>query len=107
MVHLPSKLLLTRHAKQRLEERNKINNCYNTNDLMQSNCKWYTIDDLKKDSSLYVHSRYMCRKAKDKFEYMTDGNIEVLYDKNANVAITILSLKEKFLPITNFIIEGD
>lgn len=103
---LPKELKLTRHAKQRLSERNndhKHSYNYNMDDLMKTVCKWYTTDDLIKNSNLYAHSLYVCRKAKDKFGYITDGNIEVLYDKNANVALTILSIKEKFLPIDRYI----
>lgn len=100
---LPSDLKLTLHAKQRLEERKDPENYYNTRNLMRSSCKWYGIDDLIPESSLYVHARYVCRKAKNKMAYMTDGNIEVLFDKNAGVAITIMEVKEKFLPITQYI----
>ena len=100
---LPSDLKLTMHAKQRLEERKDPEDYYNTKNLMRSSCVWYGIDDLIPESSLYVHARYVCRKAKNKMRYMTDGNIEVLYDKNAGVAITIMEVKEKFLPITQYI----
>jgi hypothetical protein len=34
---------------------------------------------------------------------MTDGNIEVLYDKDARVAITVMEVKDKFKPITKYI----
>ena len=103
MGKLPSEIKLTLHAQQRLKERNNANNYYNTKNLMKSSCKWYTKDDLIPQSQLYIHCIYVCRKAKNKMGYMTDGNIEVLYDKNAKVAITIMEVKEKFKPITQYI----
>lgn len=103
MRKLPNEIKLTLHARERLEERNKIHNYYNTKNLMRSSVKWYVKDDLIPQSALYTHCCYVCRKAKNKFGYMTDGNIEVLYDKAAGVAITVLEIKEKFLPITQFI----
>ena len=99
---LPKEIKLTLHAQQRLEER-KGSEKYNTKNLMKSSCKWYGKDDLIKESSLYIHCMYVCRKAKNKMGYLTDGNIEVLYDKNAKVAITILEVKDKFKPITQYI----
>ena len=103
MEKLPTEIKLTLHAKARLEERNAIHNCYNTENLMKSSCKWYTIDDFIPQSALYIHCLYVCRKSKNKMGYLTDGNIEVLYDKGAGVAITIMEVKEKFLPITQYI----
>lgn len=76
---------------------------YNTKNLMRSSVKWYGKDDLIPQSQLYVHCLYVCRKAKNKMGYLTDGNIEVLYDKGAKVAITILELKDKFKPVTQYI----
>ena len=35
--------------------------------------------------------------------YITDGNIEVIYNKGTGVAITIMEVKDKFLPITQYI----
>ena len=102
MSKLPTEVKLTLHAQQRLEERNK-NKIYNTKNLMKSSCKWYGKDDLIPNSKLYIHCLYVCRKARNKMRYMTDGNIEVLYDKNAGVAITVMEVKEKFLPITQFV----
>lgn len=102
MSKLPTELKLTLHAQQRLEERNN-SKIYNTKNLMKSSCKWYGKDDLIPNSKLYIHCLYVCRKARNKMRYMTDGNIEVLYDKNAGVAITVMAVKEKFLPITQFI----
>lgn len=99
---LPKEIKLTLHAQQRLEER-KGSEKYNTKNLMKSSCKWYGKDDLIPESSLYIHCMYVCRKAKNKMGYLTDGNIEVLYDKNAKVAITILEVKGKFKPITQYI----
>jgi len=100
---LPNEIKLTLHARERLEERNKNNYYYNTKNLMKSPCKWYTSDDLIEQSALYIHSLYVCRKAKDKMKYLTDGNIEVLYNKDTGIAITIMEFKEKFLPITQYI----
>lgn len=99
---LPKEIKLTLHAQQRLAER-KGSEKYNTKNLMKSSCRWYGKDDLIPESSLYIHCMYVCRKAKDKMGYLTDGNIEVLYDKNAKVAITILEVKDKFKPITQYI----
>lgn len=99
---LPKEIKLTLHAQQRLLER-KGSERYNTKNLMKSSVKWYGKDDLIPESSLYIHCLYVCRKAKNKMGYITDGNIEVLYDKNAHVAITILEVKDKFKPITQYI----
>lgn len=103
MGKLPSEIKLTLHAKQRLEERNDANISYNTKNLMRSSCKWYNRDDLIHNSALYLHSLYVCRKSKNNMGYITDGNIEVLYNKGTGVAITILEVKDKFLPITKYI----
>lgn len=102
MRKLPVDIKLTLHAKQRLLERKGIEK-YNTENLMQSPVKWYGKDDLIPESSLYVHCLYICRKAKDKMDYITDGNIEVLYNKDSGVAITILEVKDKFKPINQFL----
>ena len=102
MSKLPTELKLTLHAQQRLEER-KNNYIYNTKNLMKSSCRWYGKDDLIPNSKLYIHCLYVCRKARNKMGYLTDGNIEVLYDKNAGVAITVMEVKEKFQPITQYI----
>ena len=96
-------LTLTRHAKQRLEERKEQGLYYDTKNLMKSPRKWYGIDDLISESKLYVHGLYVCRKAKDKMNYMTDVKDEVLFDRNAQVAITVMEVKEKFLPITQYL----
>lgn len=102
MAILPKEIKLTLHAQQRLFERKGMEK-YNTKNLMKSSCKWYGKDDLIPESSLYIHCLYVCRKARNKMGYITDGNIEVLYDKSANVAITILEVKDKFKPITQYI----
>lgn len=102
MAKLPKEIKLTIHAQQRLVERKGVEK-YNTKNLMKSPCKWYGKDDLIPESSLYIHCLYVCRKAKNKMGYITDGNIEVLYDKNAKVAITIMEVKDKFKPITQYI----
>ena len=102
MAKLPKDIKLTRHAQQRLAERNTLNNIYNTKNLMRSSCKWYGKDDLIPESALYLHCLYVCRKSKQ-MGYITDGNIEVIYNKGTGVAITIMEVKDKFLPITQYI----
>ena len=104
---LPKEIKLTLHARQRLEERNSIdiNNYYNTKNLMRSSCKWYGKDDLILQSALYIHCLYVCRKSK-KMGYITDGNIEVLYNKDTGIAITIMEVKDKFKPISKYIKPG-
>ena len=102
MAKLPKEIKLTRHAQQRLTERNTMENMYNTKNLMRSSCKWYGKDDLIPESALYLHCLYVCRKSKQ-MGYITDGNIEVVYNKGTGVAITIMEVKEKFLPITQYI----
>lgn len=98
---LPREIKLTRHAQMRLEERkNSID--YNTKNLMKSPCKWYGKDDLIRNSNLYLHCLYVCRKS-NQMGYITDGNIEVVYNRNTGVAITVMEVKEKFLPITQYI----
>ena len=69
---------------------------------MRSSCKWYGKDDLIPESALYLHCLYVCRKSKQ-MGYITDGNIEVIYNKGTGVAITIMEVKDKFLPITQYI----
>lgn len=103
MGKLPKEIKLTLHAKQRLAERKSSEYYYDTKNLMKSNCRWYTTDDFIKQSDLYIHCLYVCRKAKNKMGYLTDGKIEVLYDKNAKTAITIMEVKEKFMPITQYV----
>lgn len=105
MSRLPTELKLTLHAQDRIKERNN-NIRYNTKNLMKSSCRWYGKDDLIPESKLYIHCLYVCRKAKNKMGYLTDGNIEVLYDKEAKVVITVMEVKEKFRPITQFIKPG-
>jgi hypothetical protein len=99
---IPKEIKLTVHAKKRLEERENIHN-YDLENLMKSPCKWYGTNDLIPQSKLYVHSLYVRRKAKDVMEYITDGNIEVLFNKNTGIAITVMNVKDKFLPITQYI----
>ena len=102
MAKLPKIIKLTRHAKQRLLERNTDNNIYNVKNVMRSSCKWYGKDDLIPDSALYLHCLYVCRKSKQ-IGYITDGNIEIIYNKGTGVAITVMEVKDKFLPITQYI----
>jgi len=102
MSQLPSELKLTLHAQERLKERkNNIN--YDIRNLMNGSHKWYGMDDLIPNSKLYIHAMYVCKRDRNKLGYLTDGNIEVLYDKNVNIVITIMEVKEKFLPITQFL----
>lgn len=99
---LPKKIMLTYHAIDRLKQRKNINRHYNIENILNSNCKWYTLEDLKETTGLYNHAKYVCRKSKD-LDYITDGEIEVIYNKGTGVAITILEVKEKFLPVTQHI----
>lgn len=99
---LPSEIKLTNHARQRLEERNTIHNYYNTKNLMRSSVKWYGKDDLMHDCALYRHSCYTTRKS-NQLAYVTDGDIEVIYNKDTKTAITVLEVKDKFKPITQYI----
>lgn len=87
---------LTRHAQQRLKERN-----FN-NDLLKNSNKWYNKDDLIDDCALYRHCCYICRKSKD-MECITNGEIEIIYNKNTNIGITVLEVKDKFKPINKFL----
>ena len=93
---------LSPHARQRLEERKSSHIIYNTKNLIRSSCKWYTKDDLIEKSKLYQHILYVCRKS-TQFGYITDGEIEVLYNKGTGVAITVMEMKEKFKPVTQYI----
>lgn len=102
MAKLPREIKLTRHAQMRLEERKNSSIDYNTKNLMRSPCKWYGKDDLIKNSKLYLHCLYVCRKS-NQMGYITDGNLEVVYNRNTGVAITVMEVKEKFLPITQYI----
>ena len=102
MGKLPSEIKMTWHAQQRLEERNIADNYYDTKNLMKSSRKWYGKDDLIHDCALYRHCCYTCRKS-NQIGYITDGNIEVIYNKNTKTAITVLEVKEKFKPIENYI----
>lgn len=101
MAKLPKEIKLTRHAQQRLKER-KNSNIYNTKNLMRSSCRWYGKDDLIPESALYLHCLYVCRKS-NQMGYITDGELEVVYNKGTGVAITVMEVKEKFLPVTQYI----
>jgi hypothetical protein len=102
MSNLPKEIKLTYHALQRLSERKDENIKYNTKNLMRSSVKWYNKDDLIYNSALYKRCCYTTRKS-NQMAYITDGNIEVIYNKNTKVAITVLEVKDKFKPITQFI----
>lgn len=100
---LPHELKMTRHAQIRLAERNtRHDNIYNTKNLMRSSCKWYNKDDLIHDCALYRHCCYVTRKSAV-MKYITDGDIEVLYNNRTKTAITVLPVKDKFKPITQYI----
>lgn len=99
---LPITMKLTEHARQRLLQRKSSYDYYNLDDLMKSGCRWYTKEDFIQNSGLYCHCSYVCRKA-HKMKYITDGKIEVIYDSNTEVALTVMEVKEKFLPITKFL----
>lgn len=102
MSNLPSKIKFTNHARIRLGERNDSDIRYNTKNLILSSSKWYTIDDIIQNSDLYMHCKYTCRRS-NQIAYLTDGKIEVIYDKKSNEAITVLKLPDKFKPVTRFI----
>ena len=102
MANLPNEIKLTLHAQQRLAERKDADMKYNTKNLMKSSVKWYNKDDLIYDCALYRHSCYTTRKS-NQIGYITDGDIEVIYNKGTKTAITVLEVKDKFKPITQFI----
>lgn len=101
-MNLPKELKLSPHAKERLMERKDADVKYNIRNLMRSSIKWYNKDDLIFDSALYRHCCYTTRQSKQ-VGYITDGIIEVIYDKSTHVVITILAVKDKFKPITQYI----
>ena len=102
MANLLKELKMTYHAQQRLQERNKTCTKYNTKNLMRSSCKWYNKDDLIQDCALYRHCCYATRKS-SQLGYITNGDIEVIYNKNTKTALTVLEVKDKFKPITQYI----
>lgn len=99
---LPKDMKLSPHARQRLIERKDVNMKYNMNNIMRSSVKWYGKDDLIYDCALYRHCCYTTRKS-NQIGYITDGDIEIIYNKGTHVAITVLEVKDKFKPITQFI----
>lgn len=101
-MNLPKELKLSPHAKQRLEERKDDNMKYNIQNIMRSSVKWYNKDDLIYDCALYRHCCYTIRKS-NQLSYITDGDIEIIYNKNTHVVVTVLEVKEKFKPIIQFI----
>lgn len=102
MNSIPDEIKLTYHAQQRLEERNLIEYKYNIENIIKSPCKWYGKDDLIHDCALYRHCCYTCRKS-NQIGYITDGEIEIIYNKITKIAITILNVKDKFKPIIQYI----
>ena len=99
---LPKDMKLSPHARQRVLERKDVDIKYNTSNIMRSSVKWYGKDDLIHDCALYRHCCYTTRKS-NQIGYITDGDIEVIYNKGTHVAITVLEVKDKFKPITQFI----
>lgn len=99
---IPKDIKLSPHARQRLEERKDIDMKYNKQNIMRSSVKWYGKDNLIHDCALYRHCCYTTRKS-NQIGYITDGDIEVIYNKGTHVAITVLEVKDKFKPITQFI----
>ena len=102
MSKLPLDMKLTNHAKQRLLERKDPEDIYNVKNLMRSSVKWYGKNDFILNSALYKHCCYTTRKS-SQMGYITDGEIEVIYNKNTQIAITVLSVKDKFKPISQYI----
>lgn len=102
MGKLPSGIKLSQHARERLEERKELDMKYNTQNIMRSSVKWYGKDDLINDCALYRHCCYTTRKS-NQIGFITDGDIEVIYNKGSHVAITVLEVKDKFKPITQYI----
>lgn len=102
MGKLPNEIKMSPHARARLEERKDINMKYNIQNIMRSSVKWYGKDDLIHDCALYRHCCYTTRKS-SQIGFMTDGDIEIIYNKRTHVAITVLEVKDKFKPITQFI----
>lgn len=103
MANLPKDLKLTLHAQERLEQRKDNIYMYNTKNLMRSNCKWYNLDDLIPQSKLYLHARYTCRKSKSELRYLTNGEIEIIYNKKTGIGVTVLEVKDKFKPIQQYL----
>ena len=98
---MDTKIKLTRHALKRLQERKHKR--YNIYDLIHTNnSEWYKKEDLIHDCALYRHSCYTTRKS-PQMAYLTDGDIEVIYNNETGTVITILEVKDKFKPITQFI----
>lgn len=102
MRKLPREIRLTDHARMRLLERNKNKNIYNMKNIMRSSVKWYGKNDLIKNEALYRHCCYTTRKS-NQMGYITDGDIEIIYNKKTKTAITVLAVKDKFKPITQYI----
>ena len=98
----PTEIKLTWHAQKRLRERNNSNITYDTRNIIKTPCKWFAPQDLIPNSALYLHSLYTCRKSKA-LGWITNGDIEVIYNKGTKTAITILEVKDKFKPITQYI----
>lgn len=102
MEKLPSEIKLSKHARKRIEERNQTGYKYNTKNLMKSGCKWYGKDDFIVNSPFYLRYIKLCGSSNNR-RYITDGNIEVLYNASSNIVITILNVDKIFLPVDKYI----
>lgn len=99
-----NKIYLSPHAKERLKERSHIK--YDMDNILNSECKWYTKDNIIQNSNYYLHSLYVTRKAKN-LGFVTNGDVEVLFNTDTGVAITVFEVKDKFKPITKYINKGE
>lgn len=104
MSSIPKKIKLSKHAKIRLDERKEYINLYFRGHLMDSPCIWYEKEEFIIDSDYYRHCEYICRKSSE-LSCMTDGRIEIIYNKKTNVVITVLKMKKKFLPFQQYLIK--
>lgn len=99
---IPTEIKLSPHARQRLYERKDAGIKYNMANIMRSSVKWWGKDHLIHDCALYRHCCYTTRKS-NQIGYITDGDIEIIYNKNTHIAITVLEVKDKFKPIIQYI----
>lgn len=102
MIELPEIIKLSPHARQRLFERKNKDIAYNVHDIMKSDTKWYKKENLIYNCGLYRHCCYTTRKS-NQIDCITNGDIEIIYNKDTYVAITVLDVKDKFKPISQYI----
>lgn len=102
MIKIPETIKLSPHARQRLFERKSKDIIYDVYNIMRSNTKWYKKEDLIHDCGLYRHCCYITRKS-NQIDCITNGDIEIIYNKDTYVAITVLDVKDKFKPISQYI----